>query len=212
MSVQFIPPTGFFIKMEFGNTNTRILTDEEFGRIFTKCRPMFIRVANSYIHDKAVAEDIVNDSFIKMWEKRDDIQTENYEAFVFKIVVNRCLDHLKIQQARLRIQQDIHATGNRMQMYEINSLESLNPDKLFTDEVTGLIKDCLDRMPELTRKIFLESRLNGRTYSEISAMFNTPPRQVTAHIQIALKALRIALKDYLPIYILLLLSDWHSLY
>lgn len=189
------------------NKYTRNLDEDEFGRIFTKCRPLFIRVANSYIHDIAVAEDITDECFIRMWEKRDGIQTENYEAYAFRALVNRCLDYLKVQQARLRIQQDIHASGNRMQMYEISSLKSLNPDSLFADEIMELIKECVGRMPSVTRKVFIASRVQEKTYSEISEELGIPVRQVTSHIQFALKSLRTSLKDYLPsIVITMLLS------
>lgn len=191
--------------------HTRVLTEEEFGRVFTKCRPLFIRVANSYIHDSDVAEDITDDSFIRMWEKRDEILTDNYEAYVFKAVVNRCLDYLKIQQARLRIQQDIHATGNRMQMYEINSLKSLNPDRIYADEIMGIIKESLGKMPSLTRQVFLASRVEEKTYSEISDSLGIPVRQVASHIQLALKSLRVSLKDYLPSVVITLLLSTHGI-
>lgn len=54
-------------------------------------------------------------------------------------------------------------------------------------------------MPEVTRKVFLASRIDEKTYGEISEIYGIPVRQVTSHIQFALKALRNSLKDYLPI-------------
>ena len=178
--------------------NIRRLTAKEFGRIFNKCRPIFLRIAISYIHDEKAAEDIVDDCFIKTWEKRDEIITDNFEAYSFKAVINRCLDYLKVQQSRIRIQQDIHATGNRLQMYEISSLQGMNPDKLFESEMIDLVKECLKNMPEDTRRIFIASRLENKTYNEISVETGTSVRQVTSHIQKALKYMRSYLKDYLP--------------
>jgi len=54
---------------------SRDLTEEEFGRIFSRCRQMFVKIANSYIHDDSAAEDIVNECFIRMWEKRATLNT-----------------------------------------------------------------------------------------------------------------------------------------
>lgn len=179
--------------------NSRNLTEEEFGRIFSRCRQMFVKIANSYVHDDSAAEDIVNECFIRMWEKRDELKTENYESYAFKSIVNRCLDHLKVENNRTRIQKNIYETNSRMQSYEINSLESLNPERLFADEINTLVEHCLKRMPEVTRKVFLASRIDEKTYGEISEIYGIPVRQVTSHIQFALKALRNSLKDYLPI-------------
>lgn len=179
--------------------SSRNLTEEEFGRIFSRCRQMFVKIANSYIHDDSAAEDIVNECFIRMWEKRDELKTENYESYAFKSIVNRCLDHLKVENNRTRIQKNIYEARNRMQTYEINSLESLNPERLFADEINTLVEHCLKRMPEVTRKVFLASRIDEKTYGEISEIYGIPVRQVTSHIQFALKALRNSLKDYLPI-------------
>lgn len=179
--------------------NSRNLTEEEFGRIFSRCRQMFVKIANSYVHDDSAAEDIVNECFIRMWEKRGELKTENYESYAFKSIVNRCLDHLKVESNRTRIQKNIYEASNRMQTYEINSLESLNPERLFADEINTLVENCLKRMPEVTRKVFLASRIDEKTYGEISEIYGIPVRQVTSHIQLALKALRNSLKDYLPI-------------
>lgn len=177
----------------------RNLTEEEFGRIFSRCRQMFVKIANSYVHDDSAAEDIVNECFIRMWEKRGELKTENYESYAFKSIVHRCLDHLKVENNRTRIQKNIYEASNRMQAYEINSLESLNPERLFADELNSIVNSCLKRMPEVTRKIFLASRIDEKTYGEISEIYGIPVRQVTSHIQFALKALRNSLRDYLPL-------------
>lgn len=181
-----------------------ILSEKDFGRLFEECRPLFVRIANSYVHDSQIAEDITDDSFIKLWEKREELLTENYEAYAFRSVINKCLDHLKVLQAQTRIRQDIHESGNRMQMYEINSLKNCDPDRLFAGEIEKLIKECLDSMPGLTKQVFIASRYRGKTYGEIAMEMDIPVRQVTAHMQYALKALRLALKDYLVILTFLL--------
>lgn len=185
------------------------LSEEEFGRIFTKCRPMFIRIADSYVHDRHVAEDITDDSFIRLWEKRDDIVTGNWESYAFRALINRCLDHLKSKTARTSAQQDMHETGSRMQMYEINSLKGCDPDRLFAAEVESLFWECVEKMPDITRKVFIASRFEDKTYSEIAESLGIPVRQVTTHIQYALKMLRISLQDYLVIILLLMMIKGH---
>ena len=105
--------------------SSRNLTEEEFGRIFSRCRQMFVKIANSYVHDDSAAEDIVNECFIRMWEKRATLNTENYESYAFKSIINRCLDYLKVENNRTRIHKNFYETGSRMRTYEINSLDCI---------------------------------------------------------------------------------------
>lgn len=183
----------------------RVLGEEEFGRLFNKCRIPFTTVANSYVHDAAVAEDLVNDSFVRLWEKRNEILTENFEAYLFQIVIRKCLDFLRSEQTQTKIRQDIHHANSRMLMHEINSLESCDPGRLYASEVEAHFRDCMDRMPDITREVFLANRFGNKTYQEIAEELGLSVRRVTTEMQTALQLLRRTLKDYLPLALMLLL-------
>ncbi len=180
----------------------RALSEEEFGRLFAECRTPFVRIANSYVHDRAVAEDLVNDSFVRLWEKRSEILTDSFESYVFHTVVRKCLDHLKSEKTQSQIRQHIGQSRYRMLAYEINSLESSDPGRLYESEVERLIQEAVDRMPARTREIFLAHRMENKTYQEIAETYGIPVRRVSAEIQSALRFLRHALKDYLPAVLL----------
>lgn len=181
----------------------RVLGEEEFGRLFNKCRIPFTTVANSYVHDAAVAEDLVSDSFVRLWEKRNEILTENFEAYLFQIVIRKCLDFLRSEQTQTKIRQNIHDTSYRMLTYEINSLESCDPGRLYASEVETLFRECIDHMPSITREVFLANRFRNMTYQEIAEERGMSVRQVTSEKQTALQLLRRTLKDYLPLLLLL---------
>ncbi len=180
-----------------GKDSRPTLTEDEFRQVFDRCRPIFIRIADSYVHDLHTAEDITDESFIRFWEKKDEISTQSHEAYIFRTIVNKCLDYLRAKDIHTAAQKEIHRSRNSMQMYEITSLRSCNPDRLFATEVESLFWNCIEKMPETTRKIFVQNRFEGKTYSEIASMTGLPPRQITAHIQYALKMLRRELKDYI---------------
>lgn len=184
------------------NNNGRVLSEEEFGRLFAKCRSFYITIANSYVHDSDTAADLVHDSFVRLWEKRNDIRTDNFEAWLFETVTNRCLDWLKSKQTRSRILQNIHDVSYRMLLYETAALENLDPEKLYAAEVETIFKECIERMPTITRKVFVDHRFENKTYKEISEEYGIAPRRVTAEIQSALRLLRVSLKDYINILIL----------
>ncbi len=173
------------------------ITEEEFGELFRSNRELFIKIANSYVHDYSVAEDITNDSFIRLWEKREDVKTDNYQSYAFKIIINKCLDYLKSQQVRSNARQDMGEIMQRMQVYEIASLRGCNQDRIFESEIEEIFMETVDRLPDMTREVFTASRFHGKTYGEIASDYGLSVRQVTSHMQYALKVLRLALKDYL---------------
>lgn len=184
--------------------STNSLSEERFGQIFKRCRPAFIKIANSYVHDTQAAEDITDDCFIKLWEKRGEIVTENYEAYALRSIKNRCLDHLKLRTIQAEARQNMEAAALRMHKYDIASLQSCNPDALFASDVEEIFRKCIDNMPSLTREIFIYSRFKDMTYGEISEKTGIPVRQVTSHMQYALRMLRHDLYDYLVVFIFLI--------
>lgn len=173
------------------------LTEDEFARLFKGSRELFVRIANSYVHDFTVAEDITNESFIRLWEKRDEVRTDNYQSYAFKIIINKCLDWLKSQQVRTNAGREIGELMQKMQVYEIASLRSCNPDRIFEAEIREIFTETVERLPDITREVFTASRAEGKTYSEIAMDYRLSVRQVTQHMQYALKVLRLALKDYI---------------
>ena len=187
------------------NGHTGALTEKEFNDLYENFRDMYINIANSYVHELCSAEDIVNESFIRLWKKRDEVQTGNYESYMFKIVTNRCLDYLKSLKAREKNLEQMQDQGMSLLDFEINSLEGCSPDEVFRNEVLELLNKSVERMPEMTGKIFIESRYNGLTYEKIANKFSIPVRKVTAEIQAALRFLRTDLKDYLPMALVTLI-------
>lgn len=189
--------------MTQGLTNmNRILSAEEFEHLFSKCRPLYIAIANSYVHDAETAADLVHDSFVKLWEKRNELRTGNYEAWLFETVINRCLDSLKSRKTRTRILQNIHDASSRMLLQEIESLEHTDPGIVYAREVEDIVRECMEKMPTITRKIFMDHRFENKTYKEISEENGIPSRRVAAAMQTALKMLRASLKDYIDLVVI----------
>lgn len=180
----------------------KTLTENEFNDLYENYRDMYVNIANSYIHQFSTAEDIVNESFVKLWEKREEIRTGNYESYMFRVVTNRCLDYMKLQKAKERNLEQMQDQGKALIDFEISSLEHYNPSELFKSEVLNLLRKSVGRMPDSTRKIFIASRYEGLTYEKIAEKFGITVRKVTAEIQAALSFLRNDLRDYLPVTLL----------
>lgn len=178
-----------------------------FDRLFGEYRPRFIRFAASYVTDAAVAEDIVMESFMAAWERRALLSERSLPPYVLVIVRNKCLNHLRARQVRLRAEEHLHSHGARMLELRISTLEACEPAQLFSDEARRLVNETLDRLPDRTREVFVRSRFRGESYKEIAAAPGTTVKSVEFEISKAMRSLRVSLKDYLPILMLFLLID-----
>lgn len=178
-----------------------------FDRLFGEYRPRFIRFAASYVTDAAVAEDIVMESFMAAWERRALLSERSLPPYVLVIVRNKCLNHLRARQVRLRAEEHLHSHGARMLELRISTLEACEPAQLFSDEARRLVNETLDRLPDRTREVFVRSRFRGENYKEIAAALGTTVKSVEFEISKAMRSLRVSLKDYLPLLMLFLLID-----
>ena len=139
-----------------------------------------------YIRNNMAAEDIVTDSFLYFWENKDKLNiTTTIPAYILGSVKHGCLEWLRNQKNRLKIQQQIHTTAYRSIKAKITVLESTNPEASFTAEIKSIIESQINKMPEPMRQIFLYNRFEGKT----------------------LAIMRIALNDYLIILIIVLYSS-----
>ena len=162
--------------------------------------------AYSYVRNDTVAEDIVSDCFLRLWEHKDklDPQKGDYRMYIVQIIKNACYEYIRMNSIHSKIHN--HLQDSREWQFQI-SLRSLdNPEieaNLFSNDVEKIIRRELDKMPELRRAIFSDSRFGLMTHKEISDKYQIPARRVTWEITKALESLRIALRDYMPAYMLL---------
>lgn len=172
-----------------------------FNRLFGEYQQRFIRFAVSYIADTAVAEDIVMESFVAAWEKREILTLSSFPAYTLTSIKNKCLNHLRAQGVRQRAAETIHSHGARMLDNRIATLEACDPEELFSDEARKLVNEALAGMPARTREIFQRSRFHGESYKQIALEMDTTVKSVEFEISKAMKVLRVALKDYLAFFI-----------
>ena len=183
------------------------MTTAEFGRLFATWRARFEPIACRYVRSAAVAEDLVSDSFMSFWENRGRIPADaNLQAYILIIVRNKCLDWLRAQSLHAKIEQEVYELRRRVLAADIRSLQAFNPEEIFSEEVAAIVRQSLDRLPELTRDVFIARRFEEMSYKEIAEKYGITVRRVEFELEKAVKQLRVALKDYLPV-LLMLLSD-----
>lgn len=156
-----------------------------------------VRFALRHIADPMAAEEIVQDIFIYLWEKRTSLTINvSIEAYLYKAVKNKCLNYIKS-----KVHQVNKMTGSEEGMKNLpetsHSLESA--------ELAELIEKALRTLPPQTSMIFTSSRNAGLSYSEIAGKLNVSQKTVEYHVSSALRLIRKFLEKHG--YILLIASS-----
>ena len=143
-----------------------------------------------------MAEDIVQDTMLYIWENRDRLMEElSLKGLLFMIVRNKSLDRISSQKVHSRVHQQLEKRF-------ADQFDS--PDFYLGTELARLYREALAQLPEQTRRIFEMSRRMGMTHQQIAAELGVSPQTVNYHISQALRTLGVALKDYLPLLLWLL--------
>ncbi|MEL5893316.1 RNA polymerase sigma-70 factor [Bacteroides sp. GD17] len=174
-----------------------------FDELYTQYYTSSFLFVKSYVRDTMASEDIVSESMIRLWQVIRREKVEYPQALLLKILKNSTLDYLKHQEIKQIAIESISSMMARDLQYRITTLEACDPEEIFSTEISEIIKNTLDSLPGQTRQIFEMSRYEYLSVKEIAERLSISPKAVEYHITKSLKALRIALKEYLPLFYLL---------
>ncbi|MCK5137125.1 MAG: RNA polymerase sigma-70 factor [Bacteroidales bacterium] len=173
-----------------------------FEDIYRMYFPLLHEYAKFYIDSLQMAEDIVQDVFVKLWHSRKEISIKStLKGYLFRSVHNRCIQYLrhnKIEQQHQVLQQAKLEEATIMNRVFFESGLS----RLFESEIEALVQNALNDLPKKTREIYEFSRRQYLTNKEIAKKINLTEKSVEYHISKALESLRKCLKEFLPILII----------
>lgn len=174
-----------------------------FSDLYTQYNKSSFLFVKSYVRDDMAAEDIVSESLITLWQTMKKEQVEYPHALLITILKNGSLNYLKHQDIVENAKNSISSKMMRDLNYRIATLEACDPEEIFSSEISEIVEKTLESLPEQTRQVFEMSRYDHLSVKEISEKLSMSPKAIEYHITKSLKSLRIALKEYLPIFYLL---------
>lgn len=144
------------------------------------------------VNDKDVAEDIVQDVFFKLWEKKLKIQIDtSLSAYLKRMVFNESISFLRKNKELLEFSDEI----NQNQFSD-------EPDyRLNQQELQAVIKEAIKKLPPKCKTVFLLSRMEELSYKEIAEHLGLSVKTVENQMGKALKLLRHSLKDYYLLFL-----------
>lgn len=163
--------------------NVSILVDQ-FEQLFHKNYKKLCLVAVQYVKDTDLAEDLVQELYIYIWNKREQIVLRSsFEAYAYRSIKNICITHLKRQKNHVVFQ------GDELPDMGFDPVGLLEDEQLKSDMHLKLDK-ILNKLPVERRKIFLLSNVQGLTYAEIATQNNISINTVKTQIKKAYATLR----------------------
>ncbi len=144
------------------------------------------------VKKREVAEDLVQDLFLEIWNKRETLNiTSSIKSYLFRSIVNRSLNWLR---ANKQIFDEVdEGVTNRSDDYNITHTMQKN-------ELEDYITSCIDELPEKCRLVFILSRFEELSYKEIASKLEISVKTVENQISKALKLLRSKMEIYYENY------------
>jgi RNA polymerase sigma-70 factor (family 1) len=157
-------------------------------------RLFFARLFNFamlYVHHKEIAEEIVNDVMVKIWNKRQDINNiQNLETYLFVAVRNHCLNHLA-QYSNYHVVME--PESKQAEVINLN-----NPEReLEWKEIYHRLNKAVNELPDQCRTVFKLIKEEGFRYKQVAEILNISPRTVETQLFRAIKKLDKVLEIYI---------------
>lgn len=173
--------------------------EEVFESVFKQHFNNLNAYAFTILKDTVSAEEVVQSLFLKLWEKKDvlNIQT-SLKSYLYRATYNDCMNILKHLQVRQRHQDHVSYFHDRTSENASSRLQE--------NELKNELQKAINLLPEKCRTIFQMSRFEELKYQEIADQLDISIKTVENQMGKALKVLRHALADYLPLLVYCLLK------
>jgi RNA polymerase sigma-70 factor (family 1) len=179
-------------------------TIAEFEEIYLSFYPRLKRFAQEYVISEADAENIVQDVFLDLWERRAFVSSSiNLTSYLFTNIKNKCIDFLRhrmvMQNAANKMQEEYELA---LQI-KLQSLQAFDEHIFSNTDMEAVIADAIQSLPEKCRQIFVMNKIEGKKQKTIAKELNLSIHTVESQMAIAYRKLKEILKDYRPLFIFL---------
>ena len=161
-------------------------------------QPVFAKILKM-VNDRDIAKELLQDLFMKIWIQRESVDPDkSFKSYLFTIAVNLVYDHFRKSAKDKQLAQSL--LGMAIDYY--THIE----EALVSKENMKLIQEAIDQLPKQRRQIYMMSKLDGKSYEEISTELSVSTSTVRDHIVKANKVVKAYLTKHpdIAIYAFLL--------
>lgn len=163
-------------------------------QLYTRYWQQLFMAAFNVLKNKAACEDIVQEAFLQLWQRRKALTIHtSLEAYLFTIVRYTVFKYIKSEQSHSQVFENLQ---ERLQYI---TPEDIVVEKNIRSQLTGIVNS----LPEKCREIYLLSREEQLSHHEIATRLNISTKTVENHITIALKKIRFNITRMTGLFFLL---------
>lgn len=145
--------------------------------------------ASRILDDVALAEDVAQEAFVRMWAEREERAPRSVSAYLYRVTRNLALDELRSRDARHR--------REKKKAVEMDRRPHTPAETYAEDELSRLMDEAIQSLPERRREAFTLAYLANLSYREVAQTMGISPKTVGNHISAALADLRETLSPLL---------------
>jgi len=161
-----------------------------FDAVFREHYARLVRMAESVVRERALAEEIAQEVMLELWRRRAVLEVQqSLGAYLLRSTRNRALNHIRHE----RVVQRQAATAS----LDPPSLSPAADAELLGSEFAIAVKNAIDALPERAREVFQMSRSQGLRYAEIATALDISVKTVEKRMGQALSELRTRLAPWI---------------
>ncbi|SMC82097.1 RNA polymerase sigma factor [Pedobacter nyackensis] len=154
-----------------------------FAQIYNQYRSKMYAYASNLCKSPETAEEIVQEVFIRLWQKKEQINTDlNFSAYIKKITLNHVLNHLKKVAREKSLQDEV--------FQYIEAIRNTTEDNLLQKELLKTYNEAIALLPPQKKIIYHMSRNEEMTHDQIAEQLNISKNTVKNHMVEATKFIR----------------------
>lgn len=182
--------TDLAIKIRTGN-------QKAFREIYDRYHVQMYYIAKKYVKSSDLAQDAVQDIFVKLWEKRDRVdETKSIKGYLFTMLKNHLLNMIRDRKDEI-----VSISGIKSKKLP---RQNLTEDELIYKEYHEIVKEGMKELSDRKREVFELKTLQGHSNSEVAELLNINIRTVKTHFYNSSKFMREYLKNHAGILGLLI--------
>lgn len=158
-----------------------------FGKLVLRYRKLVISVAYRICGDAALAEDVAQDAFVRVWSRLSDFRADgNFKAWLTRITANMAIDAVRRRRPQVDIEDlALEAPGQGPESAAVSS------------ERADVVRAALMRLPVQSRTILVLREYQSLSYQEIADVLDVPLGTVKSRLSDARRRLKTELTGYL---------------
>lgn len=168
---------------------------DAFTEIYQRYWKVLYQRASAMLHDSQLAQDVVQEVFISLWNRRADVRIDNLQAYLHQAV-------------RFQELKSLHRLKSDTTFYDrLASItqDMIDHEPLLYNEMERIVRTLLSKLPEDQRRILSMSREEGLTYRQIAEKLGISIKTVEKKISLSLRAIRKGMDGSFPLILSLAL-------